>query len=99
MLRLTDVAWERVRSPVTATPSKPSDVLRAWTAAEVCFFYGQQDAAGLSSALEQNAVTGADLLSFTWWTDLCHDLRMTPFSARKVLRLQDAFLSGAVSMF
>ena len=84
---------------MTATPSEPSDVLRAWTMAEVYFFYGQQDAAGLSSVLEQNAVNGADLLSFTSWTGLCQDLRMTWFSAHKLLQLRDAFLSDAVALF
>ena len=99
LLRLTEAAWERVQPPVAAAPASPSDEMRAWTVTEVCFFYGQQDAAGLTTVLEQNAVNGADLLSFTSPADLCADLCMTPLAARKALRLRDAFLRNEISMF
>ena len=99
LVRLTEPAWQRPHLSLPDAPSSRTEVLRKWTVWEVCFFFSQQDAAGLCTILEQNAVNGADLLSFTSWSDLCSELRMTPFSARKTLRLRDAFLSGTVAMF
>ena len=53
---------------------------------------GARDAAGIAVRMHDNSVAGTDLLEFANAETLQTDLRMTPFSARKALRLRDAHL-------
>ena len=62
-------------------------------------FLSQQDADGLGSALRSNSVNGRDLLASTSWMDVQQELHMTPFAAKKILRLRDAFLTGRIEAF
>ena len=48
------------------------------------------DAAGPATVFRANGVTGQDLLHFQSSSDLVSGLRMTPFTAKKVLELRDA---------
>ena len=81
---------------VAALPAPPSraTILAAWAVSEVAGFYEGRDAGGIAHVLQQNAVDGSDLLAFASWKDLESELRMTPFAAKKALRIRDAFLSG-----
>ena len=74
-------------------------MLRGRSVADVRLLFGQQGADGIGDVLARSSVSGVDLASFTSCTELVSDLHMTPFAARKALRLRGAFLSGAVSMF
>ena len=47
---------------------------------------------GLATTLEQNAVSGSDLLAFGSWQEVLTELRLTPFAAKKAISLRDAFL-------
>ena len=76
-----------------------ADTVRAWSVPDVCFFFCQHDAAGIAAIMERSAVNGEDLLAFTSSSELEEDLHVTPFAARKALKLRDAFLAGAVSLF
>ena len=64
-----------------------------FTVQEVASFFEARDASALARVLEQNGVNGADLVMFTLANDLVQDLHLTPFAARKVLSLRDAFLA------
>ena len=73
----------------------PLQRMSSWTTAEVSEFMAEHDAAGLAPHLAQNAVNGAELASFASWEALSKELRLTPFAAKKVLRLRDSFLHNA----
>ena len=64
-----------------------------FTVQEGASFFEARDASALARVLEQNGVNGADLVMFTLANDLVQDLHLTPFAARKVLSLRDAFLA------
>ncbi len=93
VVTLTQPSW---RQPLQAAlvVAPPAEKLGAWTVAEVAHFYEGADAAGLAVTLQKNAVNGADMAGFSSWEQLAEDIRMTPFAARKVLRLRD-YPSGA----
>ena len=67
--------------------SKP----RCWCVAEVCDFLERADLHGPAQVCRQNGVAGADLLELTE-AGLQTDLRFTPFAARKIVTVRDAFL-------
>ena len=90
-LRLTVPAWES--GTAEPAPPRPRDVMRAWSVNELGSFAKARDLAGPASVLAASGVNGADLLTMDEAT-LVHDVRMTPFAARKVLRARDSFLAG-----
>ena len=70
-----------------------ADIARAWSVADVATFFRQRDAAGVATTFERNAVNGEDLLSFATAAEISRDLQLTPFAARKVVQMRDAFLT------
>ena len=62
--------------------------------ADVSSFLRHHDAGGLVAALERNGVNGEDLVAFANVAEVVRELHLTPFAARKVLRLRDEFLLG-----
>ena len=98
VVRISAPAWAAGDPSSVITPS-PTSTVAAWTTDEVAMFFAQQDADGLGNALRGNSVNGSDLLAFTSWMDLHQELHMTPFAAKKILRLRDAFLKGEVGAF
>ncbi len=67
--------------------------MRSWSVAGVVAFAAARDLAGLASSLFASGVDGADLLQMDEKV-LVSDVRLTPFAARKVLRVRDVFLAG-----
>ena len=61
---------------------------------EAAAFYRGRDAEGVATVLEQNAVSGRDLAEFASWQDVHAELRVTPFLAKKAIRVRDSFLVG-----
>jgi len=88
-LRLQEPAWvQRVPSgrPGVLTGR---DALLAMSVDEVAALFEGRDAAGLARVLQQNAVNGSDLLAFSCWEEICRELQVSPFAARKILRIRD----------
>ena len=76
-----------------AFPQAPlADIAKAWSVADVSQFLRQRDAAGIAAVFERNAVNAEDFLAFPGAEDLERDLRLTPFAARKVVRLRAELL-------
>ena len=69
------------------------DRMQSWSVRDVAQFYESKDAVGLAATLEQNAVSGNDLLAFRGWPELATELRLTAFAAKKAVALRDAFLA------
>ena len=63
-----------------------------WSVDAVVDFFRSRDAAGIAMRMHDNSVAGTDLLEFESAETLQTDLRMTPFAARKALRLRDVYL-------
>ena len=95
-LRLTAPAWQNPQPTPRATPqSMPSpgaaETMGKWGAEAVASFLEGADLAGPAAHLLKNGVDGKDLQGFDAGT-LVHELRMTPFAAKKVVAAKDAFL-------
>ena len=98
VLHLDGPAWQApAASPPMPAPAR-EDVVASWTVDEVASFFCFQDAEGLANTLSRNSVDGRDLCDFPSAEGLVKDLGLTLFAARKVLRLRDAYLNGALSM-
>ena len=91
-LWLTEPAWVQVGAALPPTHS-PEARMVEFTVHEVASFFEARDASALARVLEHNGVNGADLAMFTSVEELVQDLHFTPFAARKVLSLRDAFLA------
>ena len=89
---LTEPAWVQVGGALQRTPSPEARMLE-FTVQEVASFFEGRDACALARVLEQNGVNGADLAMFTCANELVQDLHFTPFAARKILSLREAFLA------
>ena len=98
LLHLDGPAWQAPAMPVIAGASREV-LLASWTVDEVWSFFALQDAAGIGSVLAKNSVNGQDLCDFESADSLTKELSLTSFAAKKVLRLRDAFLAGALSFF
>ena len=61
--------------------------------AETGRFLEEHDLAGPAELTRASGVNGADLLQLSI-NELSHDLRLTPFAARKVDAARDEFLRG-----
>ena len=70
--------------------------MRSWDVDGVVDFFKANDAAGLAKIMLDNSVDGADLLSFAAAASLQEDLRVTPFAARKILKVRDGYLQRPV---
>jgi hypothetical protein len=92
LVSLAQPSWTQVVHE--AVP--PAARMGAWSVQEVTHFYEGLDAGGVAEQLMKNSVSGADLLAFNAVEELADDLRLTPFAARKILRLRDSFLTGAL---
>ena len=47
----------------------------------------------------RSSVNGADLLAFTASEELVEELHVTPFAAKKILRLRSGFLAGEFPLY
>ena len=67
--------------------------MRTWTVAALADFFVKRDMEGPAQQLRAQGVAGADIVAFTL-EQLTKDLRFSAFTAKKLLRLRDAFLDG-----
>ena len=67
--------------------------MRSWTVAETARFLEEHDLEGPAVLTRVSGVNGADLLQLSI-NELSHDIRLTPFAARKVGAARDEFLRG-----
>ena len=91
VLRLTAPAW--LDSNVPAQTVSRDDLMQRWSSSEVSTFLQARDLPGPASVCYANGLNGADMHA-TSSQDLCEQLRMTPFAARKVVEVRDRFLSS-----
>ena len=96
LLPLTEPAYIAAAMP---PPPTPWETMSAWTVDELAFFFKQQDAAGIATALQNSSVNGADFLAFAAWEELVDELSVVKFMAKKALRLRAGFLDGSISLF
>ena len=68
--------------------------MKEWTVGEVAKFFEDQDAAGVATCIQSNAVNGTDLFDFTDKEQVLQELNVTPFLAKKICSLRDAFLTS-----
>ena len=67
--------------------------MRAWTAKGLRSFLESRDMVGPAGHLFAQAMNGEDFAELTE-TGFVHKVKVTPFAARKLARLREAFLSG-----
>ena len=90
VLPLTTTAWQCASS--TAPMMAPS--MENWGVEAVANWLEAADMVGPAAYLRSQGVTGQDLMSYTSEPAFAGDLALTPFVARKVLRLRDEHLSA-----
>ena len=90
-LHLTSPAWE-AGADIASEPVGPAELMRAWPVMEVVRFLEGRDLTGPAELLRRSGVNGADLLQLSQ-QDLCTDVLLTPFAARKVVAARDEFLN------
>ena len=90
-LHLTSPAWE-AGADIASEPVGPTELMRAWPVMEVVRFLEGRDLTGPAELLRRSGVNGADLLQLSQ-QDLCTDVLLTPFAARKVVAARDEFLN------
>ena len=88
-LRLEEPAWVQRVPSVRPGALTGKGALVALTVDEVAALFESRDAAGLGRVLQQNAVNGLDLLGFSCWEEIHRDLQVSPFAAKKILRIRD----------
>ena len=74
-------------------PLQPNEVLRSWGAAELRRFLEGQDLQAIAATCYANGVNGADLDAWQDEATVEHELRVTPFAARKLLAARARFLA------
>ena len=95
MLRLTEPAWQQPVSSVrpAADVVTPLARMRAWTAKGLRSFLEGRDMVGPAGHLFAQGMNGEDFAELSE-TDFIHEVKVTPFAARKLARIRDAFLSA-----
>ena len=72
-------------------PPSHAEQMRSWTVAETARFLEGQDLAGPAEQTQRSGVNGVVLLVLSR-QQLCTDVLLTPWAARKVVAARDAFL-------
>ena len=90
VLRLDEPAW----TTGEATGPAETNDMATWAVADLARWLEAHDMAGPATHFRSQGVNGGDFLAFTTADELAHDLRTTPFVAKKVLRLRDAHLAA-----
>ena len=89
-VRLNAPAWQSGTVPPAGRTS--FETMASWSVDELAHFIEEQDAEALAGMLRNQSVNGADFQTFRTHEELAADMRLTPFAAKKLLRLRDAFL-------
>ena len=64
-----------------------------WSVADLARFLVQADMEGPAQQLRAQGVAGCDFVGATV-SVLHNDMRMSPFTSKKLLRIRDAYLAG-----
>ena len=91
VLRLTQPAWGH-GSDGQAPQRTAAETMARWTVADVVHFLEEADLDGPAEFCRQSGVAGADLLQLTA-AELIAEVRLSPFAARKVSSVRDAYLN------
>lgn len=93
-LHLDGPAWESeaAETPAPQDLPLPREQMASWGVDQLAEFFTSKDLRGPAEALRVSGVAGADLLAWSTASELQADLKLTPFTARKVLATRNAFL-------
>lgn len=91
VVSFTAPAWDGGAELPPVHDSPRHEVMAAWPVREVVAFLVARDLEGPASVFHGNGVNGADLLTMTT-ESMVHDLRLSPFAARKVATARDTYL-------
>ena len=69
------------------------DAMRAWSVKDLASFFAQRDMEGPAQQLQLQGVAGMDFVELSS-EELQTDVRSSASSARKLVRIRDAYLSG-----
>lgn len=89
-LRLESPAWQ-VRL-VHHPRDTEAEAMAAWSVEELARRVASEDAEALSQTLRANGVNGSDFLAFEDAAEAARDLKLSPFAAKKLIRLRETFL-------
>ena len=91
-LYLKSPAWQ---TGVAASSHRvsPAEQMRSWTVEETGRFLEECDLAGPAELARMSGVSGADLIQLST-DELCRDVWLTPFAARKVFAAKEEFIRG-----
>ena len=94
-LHLSEPAWETGDAqPAGPTFAAPREAMAAWTVDELADFLRGEDLHGPAEDLRKAGVAGKDFLAWGTAAELQADLRVAPFTAKKLLASRDAYVSA-----
>ena len=91
VLKLSAAAWNDGSPP--APEPRPRDKMATWTCQNLHDDLEAHDMTGLAAQLHNQSVDGSDFLSLSEEA-LTHELRLTPFAAKKLLKAREVFLNS-----
>ena len=94
VLRLTTDAWVGAGAAAAPAPLLPTQTMRRWRATDVRTFLKPHDLGGFGAVLFANGLAGNDFGNVDV-TTLTNGIRLSIFTARKVLAARDTFLCRA----
>ena len=86
-------AWESDPAQLVAPTLTPREKMASWTVGELADFLADEDLQGPADALKNAGVNGKDFLAWATATEAQADLRISPFTAKKLIATRDAYLS------
>ena len=95
VLRLTRPAYVTPQRPAHSDEQLPQnrmELMRSWSVRDLASFFAKQDMEGPAQQLQAQGVSGEDFVNFTPAV-LTQELRLSVFTARKLLRIRDAYLA------
>ena len=93
-LYLTEPAWKGDSPAAQPAPLCRTEVMRSWNVNELASFLEGEDLRGPAAALRAAGVSGSDFMAWSTEDELVADLRLAPFTARKLLTCRARFLSA-----
>ena len=91
-LHLTAPAFESADAQAVGQTLTAQEKMSSWTVDDLADFLADEDLRGPAEDLKKAGVSGQDFLVWTTPMELQADLRLAPFTARKLLAVRDAYL-------
>jgi len=92
VLRLREPAWDSGAAPSVVRRRSPLEEMRSWSVDALAEFFTSADLGGPAETLQRAGVNGADMVAWSAPAELGTDLKLLPFTARKLLACRDEFL-------